>query len=345
MFVLFGLNSEHSQHINYFLYTGELSMKKLLKLSLVAGLAMTALAVQAEERFITIGTGGQTGVYYVVGQSICQLVNRDTAKTQIKCNAPSTGASIANLNAIADKQMDMGIAQSDWQYHAYNGTSAFEGKKNEKLRAVFSLHAEPFTLMARDDSGIKTFDDLKGKRVNVGDPGSGTRATINVIMAEKGWTDKNFKVAAELKPAEMASAMCDNNLDAITYNVGHPNGALKEAAASCDSHLVPVTGPEIDKLVSEHSYYAKAVIPGGLYKGTDNPVETFGSYATLVSSTDVDADKVYAVVKAVFDNFDRFKRLHPAFANLKEEDMIKNALSAPLHEGAERYYKERGWLK
>ncbi|QIM69720.1 MULTISPECIES: TAXI family TRAP transporter solute-binding subunit [Basfia] len=320
-------------------------MKKLLKLSLVAGLAMTALAVQAEERFITIGTGGQTGVYYVVGQSICQLVNRDTAKTQIKCNAPSTGASIANLNAIADKQMDMGIAQSDWQYHAYNGTSAFEGKKNEKLRAVFSLHAEPFTLMARDDSGIKTFDDLKGKRVNVGDPGSGTRATINVIMAEKGWTDKNFKVAAELKPAEMASAMCDNNLDAITYNVGHPNGALKEAAASCDSHLVPVTGPEIDKLVSEHSYYAKAVIPGGLYKGTDNPVETFGSYATLVSSTDVDADKVYAVVKAVFDNFDRFKRLHPAFANLKEEDMIKNALSAPLHEGAERYYKERGWLK
>ncbi|MGQ0286644.1 TAXI family TRAP transporter solute-binding subunit [Pasteurellaceae bacterium 22721_9_1] len=321
-------------------------MKKTLKLSLIASVAMAAFSAQAaEEQFITIGTGGQTGVYYVVGTSICQLVNRDTAKTHVKCNAPSTGASVANLNAIADKQMDMGIAQSDWQYHAYNGTSSFQGKKNDKLRAVFSLHAEPFTLMARDDSGIKSFDDLKGKRVNVGDPGSGTRATINVIMAAKGWTDKDYKVAAELKPAEMASAMCDNNLDAITYNVGHPNGALKEAAASCDSHLVSVTGPEIDKLVEEHSYYAKAVIPGGLYKGTDNPVETFGSYATLVTSEEVSADKVYAVVKAVFDNFERFKRLHPAFANLKEQEMITNALSAPLHEGAARYYKERGWLK
>ena len=320
-------------------------MKKLLKVSLVAAFAMGALNAQAEEKFITIGTGGQTGVYYVVGQSICQLVNRDTAKTQVKCNAPSTGASVANLNAIADKQMDMGIAQSDWQYHAYNGSSSFEGKKNDKIRAVFSLHPEPFTVMARDDSGIKTFDDLKVKRVNVGDPGSGTRATMNVILKEKGWSDKDFKVASELKPSEMASVMCDNNLDAITYNVGHPNGALKEAAASCNAHLVPVTGEAIDKLVADHSYYAKATIPGGLYKGTDNPVETFGVYATLVTSSDVEADKVYAVVKAVFDNFDRFKRLHPAFANLKEEEMIKNALSAPLHDGAVRYYKERGWLK
>ncbi|MDG6231430.1 TAXI family TRAP transporter solute-binding subunit [Glaesserella parasuis] len=319
-------------------------MKNFFKLSLVASLAMGSMAAHAEDKFVTIGTGGQTGVYYVVGQSICQLVNRDIAKTNVKCNAPSTGASVANLNAIADKQMEMGIAQSDWQYHAYNGSSSFEGKKNDKLRAVFSIHPEPFTVMARTDAKIANFDDLKGKRVNVGDPGSGTRATMNVILAAKGWTDKEFKVASELKPAEMASVMCDNNLDAITYNVGHPNGALKEAAASCDAHLVPVTGEAIDKLVADHPYYAKATIPGGLYKGTDNPVDTFGVYATLVTSADVDADRVYTVVKAVFDNFDRFKRLHPAFENLKEEEMIKNALSAPLHEGAIRYYKERGWM-
>lgn len=306
---------------------------------------MGTASVQAAETFVTIGTGGQTGVYYVVGQSICQLVNRDTAKTGVRCNAPSTGGSVANLNAIAAKEMDMGIAQSDWQYHAYNGSSSFEGKKNDKIRAIFSLHPEPFTVMARTDANIKSFDDLKAKRVNVGDPGSGTRATMNVILGAKGWTDKDFKVASELKPAEMASVMCDNNLDAITYNVGHPNGALKEAAASCDAKLVPVTGPEIDKLVADHPYYAKATIPGGLYKGSDEPTETFGVYATLVTSADVDADKVYTVTKAVFDNFDRFKRLHPAFANLKEEEMIKNALSAPLHEGAVRYYKEKGWIK
>ncbi|MDO4697552.1 MAG: TAXI family TRAP transporter solute-binding subunit [Pasteurellaceae bacterium] len=320
-------------------------MKKLLKLSLAATLATTAFSAQANEQFITIGTGGQTGVYYVVGQSVCQLVNRDTAKTKVKCNAPSTGGSVANLNSIAAKEMDMGIAQSDWQYHAYNGSSSFEGKKNDKLRAIFSIHPEPFTVMARTDANVKTFDDLKGKRVNVGDPGSGTRATMNVILNAKGWTDKEFKVASELKPAEMASVMCDNNLDAITYNVGHPNGALKEAAASCDAHLVPVTGEAIDKLVADHAYYAKATIPGGLYKGTDNPVDSFGVYATLVTSSDVSEEKVYAVVKAVFDNFDRFKRLHPAFENLKQEEMIKNALSAPLHDGAVRYYKEKGWIK
>lgn len=320
-------------------------MKKLVKLSFLASLVMGAASVQAAENFVTIGTGGQTGVYYVVGQSVCQLVNRDTTKTGVRCNAPSTGGSVANLNSIAAKEMDMGIAQSDWQYHAYNGSSSFEGKKNDKIRAIFSLHPEPFTVMARTDANIKSFDDLKAKRVNVGDPGSGTRATMNVILAAKGWTDRDFKVASELKPAEMASVMCDNNLDAITYNVGHPNGALKEAAASCDAKLVPVTGPEIDKLVADHSYYAKATIPGGLYKGSDEPTETFGVYATLVTSADVDADKVYTVTKAVFDNFDRFKRLHPAFANLKQEEMIKNALSAPLHEGAVRYYKEKGWIK
>ena len=319
-------------------------MKKLFKLSLAAGLALTTLSVHAEDKFVTLGTGGQTGVYYVVGQSICKLVNRDTAKTHVKCNAPSTGGSVANLNAIAGKQMQMGIAQSDWQYHAYNGTSSFKGKKNDKLRAVFSIHPEPFTVMARDDSNIKSFNDLKGKRVNVGDPGSGTRATMNVVLKAKGWTDRDFKVASELKPSEMASSMCDNNLDAITYNVGHPNGALKEAAASCHAHLVPVTGPKIEELILENPYYAKATIPGGLYKGSDKPVETFGVYATLVTSSDVAPDVVYEVTKAVFENFKRFKRLHPAFANLKEQDMIKNALSAPLHEGAIRYYKERGWL-
>lgn len=320
-------------------------MKNLLKLSLVATLASSTLSAQAEEKFITIGTGGQTGVYYVVGQSICQLVNRDTKTTNVKCNAPSTGGSVDNLNSIAAGERDLGIAQSDWQFHAYNGSSSFEGKKNEKLRAVFSIHPEPFTVMARQDAHIADFDGLKAKRVNVGDPGSGTRATMKVILDAKGWTEKEFKVASELKASEMASAMCDNNLDAITYNVGHPNGALKEAAASCDVKLVPVTGEAIDKLVADNPYYAKATIPGGLYKGADEPTETFGVYATLVTSSDVDADKVYAVVKAVFDNFDRFKRLHPAFENLKQEEMIKNAISAPLHEGAARYYKEKGWIE
>ena len=326
-------------------------MKKLALKSAVFGLAAGGLlvganpgAVQAEE-FITIGTGGQTGVYYVVGQSICRLVNREN-KGAIKCTAPSTGGSVANLNAIRAGEQDMGVAQSDWQYHAYNGTAPdkFPDGANPDLRAVFSVHPEPYTVVARADSGIKEFADLKGKRVNIGNPGSGARGTTEVVMDKLGWSVSDFRAATELKSAEQAAALCDNKVDAILFTVGHPSGTIKEATTSCESVLVPVTGSAIESLVSENDYYSVATVPGGMYRGTDGDTTTFGVGATFVSSTATSPDVVYAVVKAVFDNFDRFKKLHPAFANLKEEDMIKNMLSAPLHEGAARYYKERGWM-
>ncbi|MCB1340767.1 MAG: TAXI family TRAP transporter solute-binding subunit, partial [Pseudooceanicola sp.] len=216
---------------------------------------------------------------------------------------------------------------------------------NKDLRAVFSVHPEPFTVVARADAGIKDFKDLKGKRVNVGNPGSGQRATMDVVLNAMGKTDADFALASELKPAEQSAALGDNKVDAIIYTVGHPNGSIQEATSTVDAKLIPVTGPAIDKLVADNPYYAKAVIPGGLYKGTDADVETFGVKATFVTSADVPDDVVYTVVKAVFDNFDRFKGLHPAFANLKESEMISDGLSAPLHPGAEKYYKERGWIK
>jgi uncharacterized protein len=317
----------------------------LLGLSAAALLAGAAATAQAEEKFVTIGTGGQTGVYYVVGQSICRLVNRNQDEHGIKCTAPSTGGSIANLNAIATGEQDMGVVQSDWQYHAYNGSAPDTfPQANKELRAVFSVHPEPFTVVARQDSGIKTFDDLKGKRVNVGNPGSGARGTMEVLMDRLGWQMSDFSLAAELQSAEQAAALCDNKIDAIVFTVGHPSGTIKEATTSCASVLVEVTGPEVEKLVSDNAYYAKATIPGGTYDGTDADIVTFGVGATFVSSTKADEETIYQVVKAVFDNFDRFKRLHPAFANLKEQDMITNNLSAPLHPGAERYYKERGWM-
>jgi len=302
-------------------------------------------AQAAEERFVTIGTGGQTGVYYVVGQSVCKLVNRDTGKTGIRCTAPSTGGSIDNINSIRSGARNLGVAQSDWQYYAYTGTSKFEEQGPFKeLRSVFSIHPEPFTVVARADSGIKTFADLKGKRVNVGNPGSGQRGTMEVVMDKLGWTMDDFKLASDLKAAEQSAALCDNKVDAIIYTVGHPSGSIEEASTSCDSILIPVTGPEIDKLVAENPFYAKAVIPGGMYRGTDKDTETFGVLSTLVSSTATDNDMVYEVVKAVFDNFDRFKKLHPAFEHLDPKKMIKDGLTAPLHDGAVKYYKEKGWM-
>lgn len=319
-------------------------MNILHKAALAAAFTLSGTALTAQETFVTIGTGGQTGVYYVVGQSIARLVNRGTADHGLKVTAPSTGGSIANINAIAAGDMDMGVAQSDWQFHAFNGSSKFEGNQVSDLRAVFSVHGEPFTVVARADSGVSKFDDLFGKRVNVGNPGSGQRATMDVVLGAMGKSDGDFALASELKPAEQSAALGDNKVDAIIYTVGHPNGSIQEATSTVDAKLVPVTGAAIDTLVSERPYYAKATIPGGLYKGNDDDVETFGVKATFVSSANVPEEVVYTIVKSVFDNFDRFKGLHPAFANLKEEEMIADGLSAPLHPGAEKYYKERGWI-
>ncbi|MBY4676403.1 TAXI family TRAP transporter solute-binding subunit [Marinobacterium arenosum] len=319
----------------------------LLSSSVALAAGFGASAASAEQTYVTIGTGGQTGVYYVVGQSICRLVNRGTEEHNLKCTAPSTGGSVVNINAIREGQQDMGMAQSDWQYYAMKGTKHDSFKAAgpfKELRALFAVHNEPFTVVARADSGIETFDDLVGKRVNLQNPGSGTRGTMELIMAEKGWDKGTFKLAAELKASEQAQALCDNKIDAMLYSVGHPSGAIKEATTSCDSKVIPVTGPVIDKLINSNDFYAQATIPAGLYRGTDKDVTTFGNAATMVASANVDEETVYQVVKAVFDNFDRFKRLHPAFAHLDPQQMISGGLSAPLHDGAVRYYKERGWL-
>jgi len=309
------------------------------------GAASTAVSAQ-EQRFVTIGTGGVTGVYYPAGGAICRLVNMDRKEHGIRCSVESTGGSVYNLNAIRQGELDLAVAQSDWQYHAFNGTSQFKDDgPNKKLRAVFSLHPEPFTVVASKGSGIKNFEDLAGKRVSVGNPGSGQRATAEVLMNEMGWTMDKFSLAAELKAAEQSQALCDGNIDAFFYTVGHPSGAIKEATTSCDSVLVNVYNDSAKKLIDDNPYYRKAVIPGGMYRGSDNDVTTFGVAATFVSSTDVPDDVVYEVVKAVFENFDSFKRLHPAFANLNKSEMVADALSAPLHPGAAKYYKEAGLIE
>ncbi|WP_371225759.1 TAXI family TRAP transporter solute-binding subunit [Roseovarius sp. 2305UL8-3] len=307
--------------------------------------AMMAPAAYAEE-FITIGTGGVTGVYYPTGGAICRLVNKGRKDHGIRCSVESTGGSVYNINTIREGELEFGVAQSDWQYHAYNGSSKFEeAGPFEGLRAVFSVHPEPFTVVARADAGISSFEDLKGKRVNIGNPGSGQRGTMDVVLEAMGWTVGDFALASELKAAEQSAALCDNQIDAMIYTVGHPSGSIQEASTACDSVLVNVTGEAIDGLIENNSFYRTATIPGGMYRGSDNETTTFGVGATFVTSDAVSEDAVYAVVAAVFDNFDDFKKLHPAFANLKAEEMATAGLSAPLHPGAAKYYKEKGWIE
>ena len=312
---------------------------------MVAGVALGASGTAVADSFITIGTGGVTGVYYPTGGAICRLVNKSRKQHGVRCSVESTGGSVYNLNTIRAGELDMGVAQSDWQYHAYNGTSkSKDAGPNKELRAVFSVHPEPFTVVARADSDIKNFDDLKGKRVNIGNPGSGQRGTMEVLMDAVGWEKSDFSLASELKAAEQSKALCDNKIDAMVYTVGHPSGSIKEATTSCDATLVNVTGSAVDKLVAKNDYYRTATIPGGMYRGNAEAVNTFGVGATFVTSSKVPEETVYQVVKAVFENFDSFRKLHPAFAHLKKEQMVKDGLSAPLHDGAKRYYKEAGLL-
>ena len=324
-------------------------MKRLGISSIVLAGAM-ALGVlpgtAAEQQFITIGTGGVTGVYYPTGGAICRLVNKGKKQHGVRCSVESTGGSVYNINTIRAGELDMGVAQSDWQFHAYHGSSKFkDAGPFKELRAVFSVHAEPVTIIARKDAGITHVDHLKGKRVNIGNPGSGTEATWNGMWAAMGNSNDDRALAAQMKSAETPGALCDNKIDALFWLVGHPNGLSKEATTTCDSVMVEVTGPAISKLVKENPYYRVATIPGGMYRGSADDTTVFGVGATFVSSTRTPAETVYQVVKAVFDNFDTFKKLHPAFAHLKESEMISDALSAPLHDGAARYYKERGWIK
>jgi hypothetical protein len=319
-----------------------------LSLASLAALALSApvATVHAQQKFMTIGTGGVTGVYYAAGGAICRLVNKDRSKHGFRCTVESTGGSVANINTIKAGDLDFGVAQSDWNYHGYKGTSAFEKSGAfTDLRSVFSIHPEPFTVLARGDANIKNFADLKGKRVNVGNPGSGTRASMDQLLAAMNWKVSDFGLAAELKADEHGAALCDNKIDAFFYGVGHPSANIQDPVTTCGAKLVNITGPAVDNLVKENSFYAKATIPGGLYKGNDAPTQTYGVVATFVTSAKVSDDQVYTLVKAVFDNFDDFKKLHPAFANLKPENMVTDGLSAPLHAGAAKYYKEKGWIK
>lgn len=325
-------------------------MKKFTACLSALGAAVVLMApaasALAQQRFITIGTGGVTGVYYAAGGAICRLVNKDRARHGIRCSVESTGGSVFNVNTLKAGELDLGFAQSDVQFNAAKGLAQFrDGGAHGDLRAVFSVHPEPFTVLARKELNARTLNDLKGKRFNVGNPGSGTRAAMEELMAAMGWKMSDFSLAAELKADEHGPALCDGKIDGFIFGVGHPSANIQDPTTSCGAKLVSITGPAVEKLIADKPYYAKATIPGGLYPNNPDAAQTYGVLATVVASSKTTPETVYQVVKAVFDNFDEFKRLHPALANLRPESMIRDGLSAPLHEGAVRYYREKGWIR
>jgi TRAP transporter TAXI family solute receptor len=322
-------------------------MKKLTALAAAVAIFGTlgATPVEAQQKFVTIGTGGVTGVYYAAGGAICRLMNKDRAQHGIRCSVESTGGSVYNVNTIKAGELDFGVSQSDIQYNALKGEAQFkDGGAFPELRSVFSLHGEPLTVVSRKEANITKMEDFKGKRFNVGNPGSGQRATLEVLLPAMGMSNADFSLASELKPDEHGAALCDNKIDGFAFVVGHPAANIQDPTTTCGAKLVSITGPSVDKILAQYPYFAPATIPGGMYANNPEPTKTFGVVASIVSSTKVPADTVYTLVKSVFENFDDFKKLHPAFANLEPKDMIKNGMSAPLHDGAVKYYKEKGWM-
>jgi TRAP transporter TAXI family solute receptor len=298
---------------------------------------------EARMTYVTIGTGGLTGVYYPTGGAISKMVNKKRKIYGIRATVESTGGSVFNVNALMAGDLEFGIVQSDRQYQAWNGLAEWKATGPKKaLRSVFSIHPEAITLIAAEDAGIRTIQDLRGKKVNIGNPGSGQRQNAIDVLEDAGIRWQSELDAESVKAAEAPGLLQDGRIDAFFYTVGHPSGAIKEATAGRRKvFFVPIT--DIERLLSRLPYYAKATIPIRLYPRATNKedVHTLGVKATLVTSSKIPESIVYAITKEVFENLEQFKKLHPAYHILTRSSMLEG-LTAPLHPGALRYYKEAG---
>ena len=322
-------------------------MKKSVIFLTILLFAFTTSSFALSKTFVTIGTGGVTGVYYPTGGAITRMINKKSKQYNIKATVESTAGSVYNINAVLSDDLEFGIAQSDRQYQAYHGLAEWSKRGPRKdLRAIFSIHPESITLIASAKSGVRSVTDLRGKRINIGNPGSGQLQNSKDVLAAFG-IGTNEITAEQVKALEAPGLLQDGKIDAFFYTVGHPNGNIKEATSGrLKVRIIPVTGQGIDALLKKYPYYAKTIIPGKFYPNALNTgdVESIGVKATFVTSKNLDEKIVYAVTKEVFDNLEDFKKLHPAYSVLTKEKMLKG-LSAPIHKGALKYYREAGLLK
>ncbi|WP_277641848.1 TAXI family TRAP transporter solute-binding subunit [Wolinella succinogenes] len=317
-------------------------MKKSLSLLGLSALLVTS-SLQAAE-FFTIGTGGVTGTYYPTGGAICRLVNKERKTNNLRCSVESTGGSVYNVNSVMSGELDFGTVQSDVVYNAYNGLDKFEGKPNKELRSVMAIYPELLALVVSKASGITKLEDVKGKKINVGNPGSGNEATGLIVFDAFGIKKSDLAQAGVLTAPECPMALKDKKIDGYFYMVGHPTANITDAANSLPIDIVDIKGDKVDAILQKYPYYAKGIIPQGSYPGVDRDVHSLGVKAVLVGSSKASDKMVEAIVKAILDNFDEFKNLHPAYKSVTKESLLEG-LSAPLHPAAEAYYKKVGLLK
>ncbi|QCD45457.1 TAXI family TRAP transporter solute-binding subunit [Campylobacter mucosalis] len=301
---------------------------------------LLASTLSAKE-FVSVGTGGMTGTYYPIGGAICRLVNKDP---NIKCSVQSTGGSVYNVNNVLKKELSFGFVQSDVVYDKYNGTGKFSGAADTNLRSVVSIYPELLAFVVAKDANIKSVADLAGKKYNVGNPGSGNEVTTLAVFKAKGLDVANLGHRGVLTVQECPHALKDKKIDGYSFVVGHPTANITDAANSLPIDILNIEGSEIDAMLKEYPYFAKGVILKGSYEGVDHDVNTIGVKAVLVTNKDMSDASVKAVVKAIIDNFDEYKTLHPALKSVTKESLIEG-LSAPLHPAAQDVFKEAGIIK
>jgi TRAP transporter TAXI family solute receptor len=311
---------------------------------LAAALGSTAVLVagraRAEEmNLLSLGTAAMSGVYYPVGRAICRIFNRQSGGPALRCSAESTPGSIYNLLKLDEGELDLALVQSDTQFQAYMGQGHWAGRPDRDLRSIASLHPELLTIVATEGSGVATVQDLKGKRLNPGALGSGGRATWGALEQASGWTAADRPILSELKPEVGLSALCGDQLDATVLLVGHPSPMVRRHLEACATRLVPVEGAMVDTLLSSRPYYRRGAIAASSY---DLPadVPSFGVSATLVTSSRLGMDVGYAMAKALVTGIDELRRSHPSLAGLDPKQMVSDGLTAPLHPGAEKAYRE-----
>ena len=320
-------------------------------LAMAIVVAMYAAGIGSSERAraaeVIVGTGDESPVHFNVGRALCRAISR--SKQAMSCEVErivgrDAAEPLAVLGHLRDGAIEIGVAPSDWLYHAYNasGPVEFMDVGFENLRTLLLLHGEPFTVIARRDAGIAKLADLAGKRVNIGVPGSDQRVVMQQVMAAMGWSRDSFTLADELTGPEQSLALCHDRIQAMVAIVAHPDAALAKTMALCDAELVEVAGAEIAGLVVDKSYFAVTEIPAGTYENQAAAVTTFGVRVVAVVTEDMADTMAYDIVDAVFGNFDRFKRLHPALRPLRPQDMRSDGDTAPMHPGAIRKFSEIG---
>ena len=308
----------------------------VLVFSICAVMSLPGTA-QARTEFISIGTGGTGGVYYPYGGGLAEIWTKHVKN--VRAVAEVTGASVENIKLAHKGETVVGEVMGDVAFESYYGKGRFEGKP-QKIAAMFMMYQNLYHVVALKKSGIRSLQDLKGKRVSVGSPGSGTEYKSNLVFHAIDLPYDSFSVK-RLSFVENSNALRDGTIDAGIWSVGPPTSSIMDLSTTHDILVVPFSKKEIDKVISTYKYYSPSVLPKGSYNGINEDVPTISVWNVVICTRSLADDLVYNLVKAVFEHQDYLMKVYPGARDTTPENAVKFS-PIPLHPGAIKYLKEKG---